>query len=135
MQGALLSAQELGVMVTFAGGDMDFEAAVLRIGNRRRDATMLVRPPKVAQILAPGEAALAELPGIGLERVMSLLDYCGSPATALEFLTTLDMGYAHCDGIGNVTKRNVRAALGLGEWTRLAIVGTDEKPQEDSNGH
>lgn len=120
-QGAMLSAQELGVFVTFAASDADFEGTVLRIGKRSRSPEMVIAPPRVARLLSPGEATIAALPGIGIEKVNRLLEYAGYPGAALAFLTDLSVP-GNVPGIGNVTKQNVRRALGLPDWAELAII-------------
>jgi len=124
VQGALLTVQELGVGVIQCGGDTDFEACVLRLAARDRGEKR-IGPRRMSHVLSSGEACLAALPGVGLERVGSLLDYCGTPAWALVALT--DGTEIKVPGIGNGTKRRVRQALGLSDWAELAIVASEKK--------
>lgn len=126
VQGALLSCQELGVFVTFAANDAEFEATVLRIVRRNRSPEMVIAPPRVARLLSPGEAMLAALPGIGIEKVNRLLEYAGYPGAALAYLTDRQLQRGeHVPGIGSLTKQNVRRALELPEWAELAIIDTE----------
>jgi ERCC4-type nuclease len=122
VQGALLTVQELGVGVIPCWGDDDYEAAVTRLANRSRGEAHVAR--RGVKLLGPGETALAELPGIGIERVKSLLQFCGSPAWALVALSDSSPAIP---GIGDGIKRQVREALGLAEGFKLAVVTTDEK--------
>jgi hypothetical protein len=76
-------------------------------------------------------AFLASLPGIGLEKAQALLDHCGTPAWALDFLTggagaSTDGAYVDdVPGIGPVTRQRVRALLGLDEGVGLAVADTE----------
>lgn len=135
VQGALLTAQELGVFVTYCGGDTDFEAAVLRLGRRDRTGTLRVMPPRQPSILTAGEAALASLPGIGVEKVASLLDYCGSVAVSLQYLSDPVTGNERVSGIGPVIKANVRKALGLTDGYELCVVQTSDKGENGNGKH
>lgn len=126
VQGALLTCQELGVGVVHCGGDTDFEQTVIRIANRDR-GTKRIEPPRLSHVLGNGEAMLAALPGVGLERVDALLQHCGTPAWALVALT--DGTAIKVPGIGGGVKAQVRRALGLEDWAEFAIVtkeGTNE---------
>ena len=137
VQGALLSAQELGVQIVHFGQDSDFERAVLWLAGRRREPVMLIAPVKTPQLLSVGEAILASLPGIGLEKAQALLAYCGSPAQTLAFLTDLTNDNGHVDGIGTVTKQKIRAALGVPEWAELALIASNQESGvrgQDSGG-
>ena len=125
VQGALLTVQELGVGVVFAGTDFDYEPTVLRLGNRQHDPTLVVPPAKAVKALTAGEAILAALPGIGIERARSLLERHESAAAALAELT--DMTAESTPGIAEVTKRNIREALGLPDWAELTVIATDHR--------
>jgi len=122
IQGALLTVQELGVYMTYCAGDADYEAAILRLGSRKREGQRPIVPPRQARILNHGEAALAELPGIGAEKVFSLLDYTGTVANALQYLADPDASNGHVAGIGPITVANVRKALGLQDWQILGVL-------------
>lgn len=127
IQGALLSIQEIGVMVTFATGDQDLEAAVLRLAARKRDDLFLL-PPRIPTIVGPGAAFLASLPGIGIERTMNLMAWSANrPAHVLSALTDLDL---EVPGIGQATKRKIRAVLGLKDGEILVSPMFDEKNRE-----
>ena len=132
VQGALLSAQELGVFVAWAANDEDLAPAVLRLANRRRDAAMIIPPARAARVLTPGEAALAALPGIGLEKTIALLDHYQTPAHALAAMTQMWTGASAVPGIGDGTKAKVRQALQLEDWAELAVLPRPNyKPPEN----
>lgn len=124
VQGAILSIQEMGIFVTFSGGDLDYENCIIRIGNRERKPELLLKRPAVApRVLSIPENIIASLPGIGTERLVSILEYAGgSPAWALIALTDPD---THVPGIPNSTKLKIRNALGLAEKTFLALATND----------
>lgn len=124
VQGALLQAQEMGVFVVQCAGDDDYEAAILRLAARSHKPEMVVPPARDAIPMSPAERILLSLPGIGPERVSALLEYCKTPAWALNFLTC-DAVEGAVTGIGPGTKRAVRQALGLRDDEELAVVVSD----------
>lgn len=117
LQGALLTVQELGVSIVYCLPD-DFVGCVQRLARRARGEVRMQK--QAPNFLSAGEAVLASLPGIGEERIDLLLDFSGSPAWALSYLTTL--GEPGVDGIGDGIKRRVRAALGLNESEILEVI-------------
>ena len=117
VQGALLTAQEMGCSVVYCGPD-DYEAAVIRLCNRDRSVER-VQPARETVLLSEGEQVIAALPGIGPER-MTALAKLGSPARMLEWLTDLEDG-AKVPGVAEGTRRKASRALGLGEGERLTI--------------
>lgn len=120
LQGALLTVQELGVNVIYATGDDDLEPAIIRLAHRKRDAARIL-PPRQPNVLGAGEAAIASLPGIGLDRMQSVLEVAGEPFWALVMLTQKDG--EHVPGIGPATKQRIRNALGLcGKYEDLELV-------------
>lgn len=122
VQGALLSIQEMGVFITYCAGNSDIEPALARLAARNRDASLIVPPARAPSILGAGEAALAALPGIGLDRLDNLLRACDTPARALVFLT--DPASNGVPGIGPATKANVRKTLSLAVGETLTIITT-----------
>lgn len=125
VMGALLTIQEMGVFVAFAGGDEDFEAAIIRLANRKRDPIKLL-PPRPPTILGPGATFLASLPGIGPEHALRLLEWSGgNPAHALVGLTDLSI---ECP-LSTATRRRVRTALGLKDTQTMEyIFNNQEQP-------
>jgi ERCC4-type nuclease len=121
VSGALLTVQELGVNVVWIGSDADFEQAVIRLGNRDRKSVKVL-PPRDTSILSEGENVLVGLPGIGPEKAAALLNYCGSAASALQYLSDDHWEGPSAPGFANGTKRRVRRALGLTEDYVLAVV-------------
>lgn len=124
VQGALLQAQEIGVFVVFAAGDNDYEPAVMRLAARSHRAEMLVPPAREPRIYSQAEQILTALPGIGPERVAPLIDYAGTAAWGLQYLSDLSTN-GLVAGVGVGTKRAIRKALGLTDDQTLAIVGAD----------
>jgi ERCC4-type nuclease len=124
IQGALMTVQELGVFVTYCAGDLDYEAAILRLGARNRDAELKLGPAKMPKILTLQEQVLASLPGIGIERVGKLLEYAGTPGWALVALTD---NTTAIPGIPSGVKQRVRQALGLKNEQQLGVLIEDGK--------
>jgi len=118
IQGALLSVQEMGVFVVQAGGDADYEACIQRIGNRERKPDLMLEPVKFPRILSCQETIVASLPGIGIERLKAVMDYCGTPAWALVALTDLN---TEIPGVARGVKSKIRAALKLADNEQLAV--------------
>lgn len=125
VQGALLSVQEMGVMVAYAAQDRDYEEAVLRLAQRRREAEKVIPPATDPRVMSPQEAILTAIPGIGYERARALLDYWdGDAALAICWLTWLGT-FAEVEGIGDGIKKGVRHALGLPPNHELMIYSPD----------
>jgi ERCC4-type nuclease len=122
VQGSLLTAQEMGIYVTFCAGDGDYEAAVTRICNRDHKPTLELGPAKMPRILSIQEQVLASLPGIGIDRLHSVLEACTTPAWALCALTDKT---SKIPGIQEGIKRRVRSALGLQDGQQLGILTND----------
>ena len=123
VQGALLTIQEIGIFVTFAGGDADYEDCVLRLGARDHKKDLLLTPPRFSRIISASETVVASLPGIGTERLKTLMDFCGTPAWALVALTDRD---TEIPGIPRGVKIKVRGALKLSDEQQLAVVTDDQ---------
>ncbi len=124
VQGALLQAQEMGVFVVHAGGDTDYEAAVMRLAARSHRPEVLVPPAREPRILSEAERILTALPGIGPERVGPLLDYASTPAWAFNYLTDLSTN-GLVTGVGPGIKRAIRKAFGLDDDQLLAVICTE----------
>lgn len=125
VQGALLSVQELGTHIIYIASDFDYEASVLRLGNRDR-SNMRIHPPRDITMVGEAEAILAAFPGIGPERAKLILEYCGTPADALLYLSDDQWeGSTKIPGIGAGTKARIRRALGLEDWAVLSKVCRD----------
>ncbi|NMC54995.1 MAG: hypothetical protein GYA48_15315 [Chloroflexi bacterium] len=127
VQGALLTVQEAGVFVQFCAGDADYGPCLTRLASRKRDPKMLVMPAREARLLGNQAAFIAGLPGIGLEKVQTVMQYCGTPAWALVALTDAT---SQIPGIGNGIKRGVRWTLGLKESEQIGVV-LGENHQEE----
>lgn len=119
VMGALLAIQELGVMVTWCTSDTEYESTVLGIGARSHKDEQLILPVKFPTYLSPGEQVLASLPGIGVERIAKLVEYCGNAAWSLAGLTDRD---SEIPGIPKNVKTKVRAALGLKDEEQLNVM-------------
>ena len=120
VMGALLTIQEMGTAVVFAASDNEYEKLVISLSNRSHKPETQILPPKPPSILSPGHQILASLPGIGLERLKTVMDYAGGlPGWALVGLTDTDLDYK---GIPKNTQRAIRAALKLKSNERLEIV-------------
>ena len=117
--GTLLSIQELGIGVVFANGQVDFEDSVLRLGKRNRAPAMRIMPAKMPNVLGPKAAFLAGLPGVGIERVQTVLEWAGdNVAHALIGLTDMEIK----SPVGFTLRRQLRALLGLADNENIEIV-------------
>lgn len=130
--GALLHVQEAGVAVMMCRAEDDYAEALARLAARKRQATR-VFPVRDMRIVGPGEQLLAALPGIGMERVDALLEYCGTPAWALAWLSEIGgNGDKKVPGIGPQTRAAARRALGLCEGLTLQVLAPiDENERKD----
>lgn len=131
VQGALIKAQELGVFVVQCASDQDYESTVIRLSARSHSDTVVITPAKAPKLLSEGEQILLSLPGIGPEKVGAIMDYCGTAAWALQFLTDLDSN-ERVPGVGPGIKRRIRTALGLKDdlGLQVAYVGTEDIQEE-----
>lgn len=107
-QGALLSAQEMGVGVLTLRHADDVGEALARLARRNR-AMKRVKPLRDALFLDPSQELLMALPGIGEAMADQLLTYCGSAGAALLALTSDEV---NTPGIGPKTREACRRALG-----------------------
>ncbi len=127
LQGALLSAQELGVQIVQYARDEDFAGLIKWLAERPHEPTHLVAPTKTPNFYTTAERILTAFDGIGIEKAAALLSYCGSVGQALAFLTDMTTNNGHVAGIGDVTKQKVRQMLGLENWAELALISTEGK--------
>ena len=132
VQGALIRAQECGVVVVHAAGDGDFESTVERLCARTRSPELVLRPVRTPTVLSAGEQVLASLPGIGLDKAQALLSGVGTAAWGLIDLTdmrtkTVRGLHGEVRGIGDVTKLKARDALGIPAGARLVMVNSTDK--------
>lgn len=122
VQGALLSLQELGILIVFSGGEQDYEACIMRLADRSHDPQLALAPAREVRALGLREAFLCGLPGMGPERAARLLDYTGSVKMALVALTGPDP----IPGVPSNVKTNARRVLGLDEREQLWPLIPDE---------
>jgi ERCC4-type nuclease len=120
VQGAKLSIQELGIPIIECGGDTDFEDAIMRLAERSRDDFVRIAPARKPRFFGGGATLLLGLPGIGLETVDRVLEYCGTAAWALSEFSDLE-SKLKIPGIGPGMKANVRWALGLKDDELLIV--------------
>jgi hypothetical protein len=116
VQGALLSAQEMGVCVVTCG-EGEFEDCIIRLSKRERGLIRLL-PPRPPEILGAGATFLASLPGVGIERVMRLLEWSGNmPGHAITGITDLSID---CP-LELATRRKIRGMLGLKDAQEISL--------------
>ena len=127
LQGALLSAQELGVHVVYYARDEDFASLIKWLAERPHEPTHLVAPTKTPDFYTSAERILTAFDGIGIDKARALLAYCGSAAQAVAYLTDMTSDNGHVDGIGPGAKTRVRRELGLPNWAELALISTEGK--------
>ena len=118
LQGTLLSIQELGVMVVYANGALDYQDCILRIGRRNRDSQMRVMPAKTPNVLGPAEVFLTSLPGIGIERAQEVLEWADhNVAHALIGLTDMEIK----SPVSVSMRRKLREVIGLEDGYNLEL--------------
>jgi hypothetical protein len=121
--GALLSIQEMGVLVASCAGDSDFEEAVLRLINRKRDGLLDLLPLRPAQMLGPKEALLSCLPHIGIERSQEIMQWANwSLAHALVGLSDPDIPAP----VGEKTRKDIRKFLGLKDTQTIELATSED---------
>ena len=115
--GELLSIQELGVFVTFAKGNRDYEDAVLRLSLRSRSELKTI-PAARRQGTSLGIEGMiiASLPGIGEARAKKIL----AEYTPIDFLIKLSRD-EHPADISGKTRQRILSALGIGLNETLSI--------------
>lgn len=119
VQGALLSIQEMGVMVTFCAGDTDYENAIIRLGNRSHEELINITPPRFPRVISAKEAIIASLPGIGIERLPVVMEAAGNnPSIALQILTDPQ---SEIPGVGKGIKNRIRNVLMLADKKQLIV--------------
>ena len=129
VQGALLTAQEIGVSVLHVAEDLHFEAAVMRLAARDR-RSLRVQPAREVELLSEAEVILTSFPGIGEQMATTLLQACGSAAFAIDALTSLSK--STIPGLGPETKRKARRALGLADDVELCPMVAEQASKESA---
>lgn len=126
LQGALTTVQEMGVMITTCAGDSDFEACVLRLGERSRDSVLNILPPRQPVLWGAKEAFLAGLPGIGAEKTKRLMEWAGGNVShALIGLVDTSIP-CPVEGVGTVTRERIRTFLGLEIGKTIELITNDD---------
>lgn len=125
VQAALLSVQEMGVCVLVCQSDQHYEKAILTLANRDRSGIKVLAQRTQPRVLTAQEIVLTSLPGIGIDKAGLLLGECGSAAYALASLTW-ENTFHEIAGIGDLTKKKVRGALGLKPEEWLAVLDTEK---------
>ncbi len=126
VQGALLAVQELGIQIVHCSSDRQYVALLERLARRKRGEIKIKPQRRDAVLQSPSEAFLCALPGISEKRAGDLLVMCGTPAAALEFLSSLQPK-AFIPGIGKGTKKATRRVLGLEENQELAVLTAESE--------
>lgn len=126
IQGALLSVQEAGVGLVYLQSTAHLQDQVYLLAKRDRTTSRL-RPPRDMLFVSPVEDMFLSFPGIGEHHLRDLLHFTnGNGAAALDALLDPDRPVP---GIGPKIKANARAALGLSDSIRLALIDvTTEVP-------
>ncbi len=119
LQGALQTVQELGCVVYHCPAGA-VEQAVTRIAARSR-GPLKITPPRHFRVLSEGEMVIADLPGIGPEKLDVILDQCQTPAWSLVVLSNDEIP-ATIPGVGTVTVKKIRKALGLRDDQELMVL-------------
>jgi len=107
--GALLSVQEMGVMVIFCNGEDDFAPCIERLAKRNR-GDIKVQPVRNAYVFGGQEAVLASLPGIGVKKAVDYLKlFRGNLGEAI-------MNLCHAESAKNIPGWGEKSAQTLKEF-------------------
>lgn len=121
--GELLSIQELGVFVTFAKSNRDYEDAVLRLSNRNRADLKTIPPAKRhGQQLGIEASILSSLPGIGETRALKICEHY----TPIDFIINLSRDEKPA-GITGKTRKRILSALGIGLNENIRLDKNDQQ--------
>lgn len=134
LQGALVTIQELGVMIVYSGGD--FEKTVLWLANHKRLNTVRIAPRRKAIFASPTEQVIASLPGFDDTKAAALIAaHAGNLTWAL--CSLLDPEWEKIDGIGPKTKSNLRQLFSLADneilWPFYRDENHNDKPKEKTS--
>lgn len=124
VQGAFVTANELGVGVYIAASEHDYAATVLQLVNRRR-GDVRTAPQRSTLAITPAAHILAGFPGIGDTHAHALLDYCGSAGLAIQYLTGA-YPLTKVPGVGPGTRQRARQALGIDPDYEMVVALSDE---------
>lgn len=125
VQAALLSVQEMGVCVVVCQSDQHYEKAILTLANRDRSGEKVLAQRMQPRVLTAQEIVLTAFPNIGVEKAGQLLGEFGSAGYAIGWLTQ-ENTVTEIVGVGDVTKRKVREALGLKAEEWIAVLDTEK---------
>ena len=121
IQGAIISMQELGIIVGYVADEAQFGEAVQLLGKRQR-TTKRHKALRNFETYSPCEEMLLALPGIGEKLMIELVQSYGNFLWALMGLTDPDI---KTPGIGEKSKAAIRNALGLKTDEQIAVVSSD----------
>jgi ERCC4-type nuclease len=117
VNGAILTLQELGVFVSFARDDGDYERAVMALSNRAR-GDVKVFPARSFELVSQQAAFLMGLPGIGEERSAQVLHWAdGNLSHALIGLVDPQIKTP----VGKAVQSGIRRFLGLAENNTIEL--------------
>jgi ERCC4-type nuclease len=130
--GVLVDLQEMGITCVPSGADSEYGATLEWLATRNHGDVRVAAHRRKGVMETPQEYFLSALPGISETRAADLLKYCGTSAWTLNWLTECDLPASKVPGIGDGTRRNVRALLGLKENEYLAVyVGGDTDKEKE----
>jgi ERCC4-type nuclease len=127
VQGALLTIQEMGCYLVQCPSDTEYSGTVMMLSKREHKDTVDIFPQRMPMPVSAKEAFLCALPGIGIERARSILEWSGGMlAHALSGLTDM-----HIDApVGKSVRSKIRGFLGLAEQQTLEFVFDDENKEK-----
>lgn len=111
VQGALLTAQEIGINVINSGGE--YESTVLWLANHKRAPIVKTYRRRTAIFATPQEQVLAALPGIGEQRATTILSNHGDDL-AWALCSLLDPDWTQPE-VGDKTKSTLRKLFNLSD--------------------
>ena len=130
VMGTILSIQEMGILVTFCNGQIDYQDCVLRIGRRSRDPFTKIASPRPAKVLGPKFDFLAGIRGIETEYAQKILEWSSDNlAHAITGLVDLSIRAP----VPFSVRKNFRALLGLEENESFEVIAKEISANGQSN--
>lgn len=124
IQGAFVTANELGVGVYVAASERDYAATILQLVNRNRDSVRTA-PQRNTLAVTPAAHILTGFPGVGDTHAQALLEYCGTAGMAIQYLTGA-YPLTKVPGVGPGTRQRARQALGIDPDYEMVVAMTEE---------
>ncbi len=126
IQGALISMQQMGVVIVHCQGEDDFIPCIVRLANRSRD-TINIKPLRSSVIFGGEVATLATIPGVGYKGAVKYLQIFKTLANTIMALCTPEMAKS----IPGWGIKSAQTARDYFEWDNNNAVSYIQKEDEN----